>query len=127
MSPCNFTIKTGVYPFNIMVSVDEDDDIVLKRLIKNGISKEECSIITPLSAGTAARTVMFESGATMIRLKSNNDVAKFFGYISHEAFHATTFILERVGIELKVMVSDEAYAYLIGYISESIIRRIKIF
>jgi len=67
---------------------------------------------------TAARCVMLPSNLTAIRFKIGDEIRH--DHIAHEIFHAVTFIMERVGMEFIVMKSDEAYAYLIGYITKKV-------
>lgn len=55
-----------------------------------------------------------------IHLKNMNYL---FNMITHEAFHATEMVLSNVGIPL-TKSSDEAYAYLTGYINEQIFEQI---
>jgi len=37
-----------------------------------------------------------------------------------------TFMLENIGLKLEIMVSDEAYAYLIGHITREFYKQLKI-
>lgn len=46
-----------------------------------------------------------------------------YGTLAHEIFHAVTFILTRIGMSL-TNESDEAYAYLIGYLTKEIYKHI---
>lgn len=61
---------------------------------------------------------MIPSNLSIIRIKVKDKIPH--SVIAHEVFHITTFIMERIGMELIVMKSDEAYAYLIGYLTDKI-------
>lgn len=121
-----FIITLDIYPFDIMVSVEEKDKVLLERLKGLSVSTdEEFGDAEFLDEMTNARSIMFSSGQTVIRLK-NRPKYEMIPIISHEAFHATTFIMERIGMELKNQVSDEAYAYLLAYIVKEICTKMKI-
>jgi hypothetical protein len=56
-------------------------------------------------------------GNCMIRVYSDLQKAVNYNTLVHELFHATDFMLDYRGLKL-VNGSDEAYAYLIGYLME---------
>lgn len=111
----NIIIPLVVYPFDIMVSINQSDKDLSIELIRYGI--EDISELV-LSETTRGRTVMFEGNQTVIRLRSLDTPV-----LCHEVFHAVTFILSKVGIPLEVMKSDEAYAYLIEYVVGEVLKR----
>lgn len=120
-----FIIPLVVYPFDVMISIDESDEVLLKRLLSYGEPKEDCEGLLNLPETTRGRCVILPSNRTVIRLKTQPKRHEMMSVISHEVFHATTFILERIGMKMEVMVSDEAYAYLIGYLTNEIVKKIK--
>lgn len=121
-----FVIKLGVYPFDVMVSVDETDESISKRLIKYGNTKEEIDPLLNLSETTNGRCVMLPSNQTIIRLKTLKNKYDMMGVVSHEAFHATAFILSNVGMKLELYTSDEAYAYMISFITTEIYKNLNL-
>lgn len=121
-----FIIPLQIYPFDIMVSIDEKDEVLRNRLIKYGSSIEDCEELMNLSDTVRGRAVMLPSNQTVIRLKMLPKKYDMMSVIAHEVFHATTFILHRIGMKLELFVSDEAYAYLLGYITTEIYKKIKI-
>jgi hypothetical protein len=66
----NFVVKLHIYPFEVMVSVDESDDVLLKRLSNYGLSKNDCNELIELHETVKARCVMLETNHTIIRLKT---------------------------------------------------------
>lgn len=66
----NFVINLHIYPFEVMVSVDESDDVLLKRLSNYGLSKNDCNELIELHETVKARCVMLETNHTIIRLKT---------------------------------------------------------
>jgi len=115
-----FVIPLVIYPFDIMISINEKDEVLIKRLIEYNNTKEECELLLDFT-GTG-RTVILPSNQTVIRLRISK---KLHGIISHEVFHAVSFIMERIGMKLEIELSDEAYAYLIGYVTDKIYEKLK--
>lgn len=113
-----FIIPLHVYPFDIMVSVNEDDNLLKQRLLDNGNTEEEIDNVLPMRKTARGRTFTLLTNQTVIRLV--DDGSDLSGVIAHESFHATTFILERVGVSFDLNISDEAYSYLLQYIVEKI-------
>lgn len=111
-----------IYPFDIMVSIGESDKQLANslepyagKLLERDY--ELCKYPLPTCHG---RACMFSNNASLIRLRKLPKGSKEFGNLAHEIFHVATFIMDRVGMKLEVMVSDEAYAYLISFITERI-------
>lgn len=67
---------------------------------------------------------MTEKNQSMIRLRDFPSDNIGLGYLQHEIFHATTFILDRIGMKLVLLESDEAYAYLAQFLTVEIYKRI---
>lgn len=63
-------------------------------------------------------------GQTIVRLPKRPVTPVEFGTLSHEIFHAVDYIFRRIGMKLGAD-SDEAYAYLIGYVTEQFWKEIK--
>lgn len=117
----NFIIKLVVYPFDVMVSIDEDDEILEAALKRKGITYDN---ILNMPVGSLGRCAMLNGGQTVIRLKTQCQPHLMCSVIAHEIFHAVTFIMYRIGVKLEIEVSDEAYAYLIGHLTSEIHKRL---
>jgi len=119
----NFILPLVVYPFDIMVSFGQTDKEVIAALNKYGITDEdELKLVTLNGVG---RYCMFSNNASLIRLWTYPEYAEDYGTLAHEIFHAVTFILDKTGMDIQLKVSDEAYSYLIGYITTQIYKRLK--
>lgn len=116
----NLIVPLIVYPFDVMFSFNETDR-ELKKHLKN--YKIEVNDIT-LSFTERGRTTMFEGNQTIIRLKSFPTNSEDYGYLAHEIFHAVTIIMDRIGMKFNPFKSDEAYAYLIGYLTQKIYEKL---
>lgn len=120
----NFIVPLVVYPFDVMVSIGESDNKLGKRLKKCGIKDDGTMWRWKNNHTTQGRSCLFDTNQGLIRLRKKPKSTIEFGQLQHEIFHYVTFILERIGMELVVMKSDEAYAYLIGYLTTEIYKKI---
>lgn len=120
----NFLIDCLIYPSDIVVFVDSSKKEIKKTMRKHRYDDKEISqVLSKLKKSVNARCEMMEDGLVFIFLKSN--VKDFYSKVCHESFHTTTFILDRVGVKLRMGSSDEAYAYLLGFITAEIFKNIK--
>lgn len=118
----NFVIPGTVYPFDVMVSICESNEALSRQLTRHGVKYEGVDLNhAPTAKG---RCIMFEGGQTLIRLYDYPQTAKEFGHLQHEIFHAVEFIMNRIEIKL-CYKSDEAFAYLIGYYTQEIYKKLK--
>lgn len=106
-------IKTDIYPYEIIISIGNSYK-ELKEKLSEILPKDMHKEIKRFKGEYNGRTIMFDSGQTVIDFKTINarDIA-------HEAFHAVTFILGTIGMTLSED-SDEAYAYFLGFLVEEI-------
>lgn len=118
----NFIVDLKIYPFDIMFSVGESDK-KFKKSVKEHMRKFHRPVqgednILHLEPECRGRTWHhLEGGQTIIRLPKKPETPQEFGTLSHEVFHAVDWIFRHINIRLSGY-SDEAYAYLIGYITE---------
>lgn len=119
----NFIVPLIIYPFDVMVSLGEKDDAVITRLKKTNVSEDELHLIRMDDKSGQGRSVIFDCGATIIRLWNYPTYPEEFGSLAHEIFHAVTFVMYKIGQTLEIRVSDESYAYLIGYLTKEIYKK----
>lgn len=126
-NPFYFIVENDIYPFDIMVSVDEEQEVLAKRLIDTGQDEEFVNEIIKLPKNTLARSGIFESNCLLLILKVNGkNRYDLMSIIAHEVFHLTTLIMDRIGMKFQIGVSDEAYAYLIAKIYFDVASKIKL-
>lgn len=106
---------------DVMVSFGEDDSVVERKLKKLGVT--ETDIYKYETDTNSGRCCSFINNDILIRLRSIPKTAQDYAYLQHEIFHAVTFVMYKAGIELVIKKSDEAYAYLVGYITYQILKR----
>mgnify|MGYP001582987741 FL=1 len=118
-----FVVKLVIYPYDVMIYFGKNQEPLYKELSKY-ISSSEIQQLREKQI-TRGDSVMFNNGASLIRMpnvpRSINDLAT----LNHEVFHVVFFILQEIGIKL-VPQSDEAFAYLIEYINKEIYKKISI-
>jgi hypothetical protein len=117
-------IDVPIYGGWVIVSINQTDKEYMKsymklREITEPIHAEyACSLVQKDSEYTMGRTAHYE-GNVMIRIYNDLNRARDYNTLVHELLHATDFMLDYRGMKL-VDGSDEAYAYLIGYLMEKI-------
>ncbi len=109
-------IPLVIYPFDVCLSINQTDEELIKKMENQDLCGSEPLFNLPDTC--LGRCVMLPSNLTVIRLKIEKHIPH--GVIAHEIFHATTFIMDRIGTKLKLMVSDEPYAYLLNYLTDEI-------
>lgn len=118
----NVIIPLVIYPFEVMFSVGQTDKELKGELDKFGCNWSDLLILPPTGLG---RTVMTDSNHTIIRFNEWPVTCKQYGTLAHEIFHAVDFIFRRIGMTLSED-SDESYAYMIGYLTEEIYKKINL-
>ena len=120
----NLIISLVIYPYDIMISIGESDVEFLNSIKNYGVKKNTVVDLLNLPDSLKGRTVMIlESNHTFMRLKSIPKTPLDYNFLQHEIFHSVDFILRKIGITLSTD-SDEAYAYLIGYVTEKIYEKL---
>jgi len=115
----NFIVSLVLYPFDVMFSFAETDEQLLKTMKKvtsDGDWDEITESIKFSHPKQHAFTVIFTNGYTLIRMRKLPDNPDLVGILSHECFHAISGIMDRIGMPLQFGVSEEGYAYGIGYL-----------
>lgn len=109
----SFIIKLHVYPFEVMVSIGQK-----KTEINKGLKKYRLKVNRE-----GNYTVIFDTGQILISLADLPTKPRQYAIMQHEIFHAAFFLMDKIGIPLN-KTNDEAYAYLIGYLTQEIYSKI---
>ncbi len=118
--PVYFIVPLVIYPFDVMVSFEESNEQVATRLSKIGFSMQDIELAMIRNHTVRGRACMFSSNQSLIRMTQKPTTPIGFAQLQHEIFHVATFVMDVVGMEYKTNVSDEAYAYLIQYLTNEI-------
>jgi len=119
----NFIVPLVVYPFDVMVSFGESDKDIKMNLNYFNIGDSDLWMYE--TDNDAGRCCSFKGNKTLIRLRKSPKTDEDYSFLQHEIFHAVTMIMHKIGIRLSIGKSDEAYAYLIGYLTKKIYEKIK--
>jgi hypothetical protein len=114
----NFIFSLEVYPFDVMVSVGQTDDD-LKEILKGVGVDPNLDDNWRYEQTGVWRAISFPGNQTLLRLPNKPESVDEHGTLAHEIFHVCDFILHKVGVTL-TRESDEAYAYLIGFVTKKI-------
>lgn len=118
----NFIIPLVIYPFDIMFSFSETDDVLEKALKKYKIDIGDAPWKLE-SVRVKGRTCVFNSGQTLIRMPNIPSSCRDYGTLQHEIFHAIEFLFDRISVQHHID-SGECWAYLIGYITEEVYKKL---
>lgn len=115
----NVLVHVELFPYSVMFSFGEDDDTLSERLEKIGMSKKDLhSERHQWMPGSYGQYNMYPNGQFgLIRMHNLPSTSKDWGALAHEIFHVVACIAEQVGLQLLPGTSDEAYAYMISYIT----------
>lgn len=121
----NFVFDTKVYQYDIMVSIDETPEQLRRALKKRWVTDFSGWLedyLFNLEPTNTARTVWLVWHQIVLIIKTQKYKHNTIGTLAHEVFHIVTLIMNWVGIKYS-SDSEEAYAYLTGYIMTYIIRK----
>jgi hypothetical protein len=120
-----FEIRIDVYQRSILVCINEPNEEVKRILIETGYEDELATKVAEYwPKGTGAYSWVFEDRSTFIRLNPVEIDPEFHDQVAHEIAHCAFAILDYVGIKLGSK-SEEAYTYLIGYITREFYQNLK--
>jgi hypothetical protein len=116
------SIDLPIYGGWVMVSINQTDAEFIKSYMKERDitdktdTRNVCDMTIQEGELNLGKTVHME-GNVIIRIFGEIKTSKDYNTLVHELFHAMDFILDFRGLHL-VDGSDEAYAYMIGYLME---------
>lgn len=114
----SFIVNWHIFPFDVMVCLGTDQEETLKILEKYYLTDEDREHVVMTGNG---KTVMFSGGETLLWLRKYPTPGN--GNLAHECFHAVFFLLDKVGITIDTS-SDELVAYMLGYLSDEIHKKL---
>lgn len=112
----NKVVIIDIYNTGILFSVNQSDK-KLTKIIKDYEFPDEQKVIDDIFDEKGNHTYTHKDGSIIIRLIDFDFDSLSYGVLAHEIFHAADILLEHKGLIL-TEGSEEAYAYLIGYITK---------
>jgi len=114
----HFYFDLGIYPFTIVVSVNETDECLFRYLKKFRVANLQHAV---LCEKAYAKYVLWNNNVGLIRMRSWKKDARHISALSHEICHIVISVLREVGMKISNNCgSDEAYCYLTSFITEKI-------
>ena len=122
--PKLFIQSWEIYPFDILFAFGVSEEALCKHLESLGheLSEKEKELLD--CGGKQGRTVMFEGGQTVVRIKGKDLTTQNLPDLVHEIFHATHFLFERLNMKLS-MENDEAFAYALAYMMKNVLKKLE--
>ena len=121
-----FGIFVPIYEAMVIVSYNTSQDTLIKALKKDEVCDEKDILMFELAkeeyAPTPKGAITIEMGSVFIvDISKHDNIYSLHNAIAHELFHVVHLLLEQKGFKL-TDESQEAYSYLIGYLTEEIYR-----
>lgn len=114
----NSIVKLDIYNRDIMFSLGETDDEFAISIADFQHNKGDLKKAR-IRNNVLGRCFISSCNAIVVRLPVFPETCEHFGTLQHEIFHAICFVMGRAGIPLSES-SEEAFAYLFGYVTEKI-------
>jgi len=111
-------IKGNVYPFDVLISINQTDDDFYSKL-GHLFDDDLEEIFLNLDETILARSFFTKNNIAIVRFVNIDKNNLPNGLISHEIFHIVTFILNKAGIKFSFK-TDEAYAYFLHYLIDEV-------
>lgn len=117
--PIIFIGTCGTFPYDFVFTIGKKpkqvEDFILKQTgyVLDEDERKSCT----LDRG-AGRTTQFKNRAFLIQVKD-----RYIPTINHEILHLVVMAMDSAGVRL-CDASDEAFAYLMGYVSRQIYRKL---
>lgn len=119
----SFIVRVEIYKTEVLVNVG--DFTGLKKKLKKYLSKQEITQFTEdLNEHSSGRSMPIKSKRCFcIWVKEYPDTVDAIAVMSHEILHIVFMIMAEVGIEYS-QESEEAYTYLMQFLTEAIYEKL---
>jgi hypothetical protein len=124
ISPQSFQIDMRIYPGHVLVCVNESPEEIRRILKKAKVDLKTINDVIEYPREVPASAVMFDSGNMGMFFRDVSQGIDFADYVAHEIFHIVSMKFRHIGMELN-SGSEEAYAYMIGYMTKKFYENLK--
>jgi hypothetical protein len=118
-----FTLELVPYNIPLHIGYNISDKKLDHHLQKCGVKKVDRKFLTG-DFSADATTYHSSAGIFLIRFKEVKGSADIAGLVAHEAFHVVTDMFDYIGDKYSGMYNSESYAYLLQYITTTILKKI---
>lgn len=126
MKAKNFIVPLVIYPFDVMVSLNENYDQFADAVTKrwgSEILEDFKKYERPTQAGLSYVYTSEMCLCCIVKMMHFKKDGNGIGTLCHEIFHTTEFVLRKCNLSLNES-SHEAYAYLHGYLMQEIYKKL---
>ncbi len=111
-------IPIEIYNTDLLVCFGDVQGVkeALQEYIGDEKAEETMRNFGKVRESTLARTCMAANGGVLLWMPSIPDNTKDYATLAHEALHAAAYTMRKAGVPFSTD-TEEAYAYLIGYIT----------
>ena len=123
-SPILIYIPLRIYPFDVLVSIGHSDEQLDGILKRKGV-QEDRDFAEYGFNGKAKYVLWPKYSYALIRLRELPRTSVDYGGLAHEILHVVIGVLRQVGMNISLDGgSDEAYTYLMSFLTTEIFREI---
>lgn len=119
----NFVITIPIYNVSVMFSLGERPQDLEKKLKRWGVDTTTC-LLWKLPETTKARAIQFKNSTQLLIMGVIPKTPSDYGTLAHELFHVVTMLLDRLNAPLEMNKNDECYAYLLGWLTEQVYKKL---
>ncbi len=107
-----------------MVSFGETDSHLFPKMRRHGIPGKDCDLVSFYNPNCHGKAAIFDTNHMVLRMRCLPKTNEDYAHLQHEIFHIVAYLMDRIGLKLSVRKSDEAYAYLIQYLTHEIYKKL---
>lgn len=120
------SIYIDIYRYQVFVLLGYEITEVSDELQDLGVPRDDRKdIVNLLDGGKYLGRTVFAGCGVVVYLPHFRGIARDIATLAHELLHATNGILKEVGVS-PCNKSEEAYTYLLGYLTEEVLRGMEI-
>lgn len=120
----NKILSIDIYERDLMVHFGKKEDLK-KRLSKMFGDKYSSEVVSLISDEDRGKSILLDGGQMILFMPKVPKNVFDLSVLAHEIFHITDYTMEKAGIRLTES-SDEAYSYLIQFLTKKILGMIPI-
>lgn len=117
-----FKIEVDIYPLVLVVMINESNEKCYKLLTKMNVDEADARLMD-LQQDEVGKTNIFGRSLGVIRINRKVNTPEFHSTLAHELVHIVLPFLVSIGFKVS-NDSEEAYAYLMGHLTEKIYRKL---
>lgn len=112
----SFVVNLHIYPYKVLFAFNQTDEDVYSQLRKLRVGKKEIGDSHIIDKSSGIAVTYTTSQRALIRMNKMPKENYYKGTLAHEIDHVANDILNAIGM-YRTNASEEAYTYLIGYIT----------